>query len=127
MLNGYFNRRNNKMNLIKSQEFNKEIDGNKFIIKLEYGLREDKKNHVLKINIIQILDEKTGKKAEVYQDDITDVSHIPNIYGENKISLEEAAENIQGLVEDQIRMVINSKKNQRSMESLLDKLYEEGI
>lgn len=115
------------MNLIKSQEFNKEIDGNKFIVKLEYGMREDKKNHVLKINIIQILDEKTGKKAEVYQDDITDVSHIPNIYEENKISLEEAAENIQGLVENQIRMVINSKKNQQSMESLLDKLYEEGM
>ena len=127
MLNGYFNRRNNKMNLLKTQEFNKEIDGNKFIVKLEYGIREDKKNHVLKISITQILDEKTGRKAEVYQDDITDVSHIPNIYGENKISLEEAAENIQGLVEDQIRMVINSKKNQQSMESLLDKLYEEGL
>lgn len=115
------------MDLIKKQEFNKEVNGEDFIVTLEYGMKDDKSNHVLKVNIVHVLDKKTGKKATVYQDNIVDITHIPSVYEETNLSFEEALTNIKGTINNQINMIINSRKNQESMEKLIDELYKEGL
>lgn len=115
------------MEIIKKQEYNKIVNGESFIITLEYGMKEDKTNHSLKATITHILDTKTGKKAKVYQDDITDLTHIPNIYKESDIHLKDALWSIKNSINEQINMVINSEKNKESVENLMDELYEEGL
>lgn len=115
------------MEIIKRQEYNKVVNGESFIITLEYGMKEDKTNHSLKATITHILDTKTGKKAKVYQDDITDLTHIPNIYKESDIHLKDALWSIKNSINEQINMVINSEKNKESVENLMDELYEEGL
>ena len=115
------------MEIIKRQEYNKVVNGESFIITLEYGMREDKTNHSLKATITHILDTKTGKKAKVYQDDITDLTHVPNVYKESDIHLKDALWSIKNSINEQINMVINSEKNKESVENLMDELYEEGI
>ena len=115
------------MQIIKKQEYNKVVDGETFVITLEYGMKEDKTNHSLRATITHILDTKTGKKAKVYQDDITDLTHVPNVYTESNILMEDSLYNIKQCLNDQIRMVINSRKNKESVENLMDELYEEGI
>ena len=115
------------MEIIKRQEYNKVVNGESFIITLEYGMKEDKTNHSLKATITHILDTKTGKKAKVYQDDITDLTHVPNIYKESDIHLKDALWSIKNSINEQINMVINSEKNKESVENLMDELYEEGI
>ena len=115
------------MEIIKKQEYNKVVDGETFVITLEYGMREDKTNHTLKATITHILDTKTGQKAKVYQDDITDLTHIPNIYKESDIHLKDALWSIKNSINEQINMVINSEKNKESVENLMDELYEEGL
>ena len=115
------------MEIIKRQEYNKVVNGESFIITLEYGMKEDKTNHSLKATITHILDTKTGKKAKVYQDDITDLTHIPNVYKESDIHLKDALWSIKNSINEQINMVINSEKNKESVENLMDELYEEGI
>ena len=115
------------MEIIKRQEYNKVVNGESFIITLEYGMKEDKTNHSLKATITHILDTKTGKKAKVYQDDITDLTHVPNIYKESDIHLKDALWSIKNSINEQINMVINSEKNKESVENLMDELYEEGL
>ena len=115
------------MEIIKKQEYNKVVDGETFVITLEYGMREDKTNHSLKATITHILDTKTGKKAKVYQDDITDLTHVPNVYKESDIHLKDALWSIKNSINEQINMVINSEKNKESVENLMDELYEEGL
>ena len=115
------------MEIIKKQEYNKVVNGESFVITLEYGMKEDKTNHSLKATITHILDAKTGKKAKVYQDDITDLTHVPNIYKESDIHLKDALWSIKNSINEQINMVINSEKNKESVENLMDELYEEGI
>ena len=115
------------MEIIKRQEYNKVVNGESFIITLEYGMREDKTNHSLKATITHILDTKTGKKAKVYQDDITDLTHVPNVYKESDIHLKDALWSIKNSINEQINMVINSEKNKESVENLMDELYEEGL
>ena len=115
------------MEIIKRQEYNKVVNGESFIITLEYGMKEDKTNHSLKATITHILDTKTGKKAKVYQDDITDLTHVPNVYKESDIHLKDALWSIKNSINEQINMVINSEKNKESVENLMDELYEEGI
>lgn len=115
------------MEEIKKQEYNKVVEGQKFIITLEYGMKEDKSNHILTATITHILDEKTGKKAKVYQDEITDLTHVPNVYGDNNVHLDDALWSIKNSINEQIKMIINSKNNQESAIDLLDKLYEEGF
>ena len=115
------------MEIIKKQEYNKVVNGESFIITLEYGMKEDKTNHSLKATITHILDTKTGKKAKVYQDDITDLTHVPNIYKESDIHLKDALWSIKNSINEQINMVINSEKNKESVENLMDELYEEGL
>lgn len=115
------------MDIIKKQEYNKVVDGESFIITLEYGMKEDKTNHMLKVTITHILDVKTGRKAKVYQDDITDLTHVPNVYKDSDILLEDSLLDIKKCLNDQIKMIINSKKNRESVEMLMDKLYEEGL
>ena len=90
-------------------------------------MKEDKTNHSLKATITHILDTKTGKKAKVYQDDITDLTHVPNVYQDSDISMEDSLWEIKKCLNDQIEMVINSRKNKESVENLMDKLYEEGL
>lgn len=115
------------MEIIKKQEYNKVVDGETFVITLEYGMKEDKTNHSLKATITHILDTKTGKKAKVYQDDITDLTHVPNVYKESDIHLKDALWSIKNSINEQINMVINSEKNKESVENLMDELYEEGL
>ena len=115
------------MEIIKKQEYNKVVNGESFIITLEYGMKEDKTNHSLKATITHILDTKTGKKAKVYQDDITDLTHVPNVYKESDIHLKDALWSIKNSINEQINMVINSEKNKESVENLMDELYEEGL
>ena len=115
------------MEIIKKQEYNKVVDGETFVITLEYGMKEDKTNHALKATITHILDTKTGKKAKVYQDDITDLTHVPNVYKESDIHLKDALWSIKNSINEQINMVINSEKNKESVENLMDELYEEGL
>ena len=115
------------MEIIKRQEYNKVVNGESFIITLEYGMKEDKTNHSLKATITHILDTKTGKKAKVYQDDITDLTHVPNVYQDSDILMEDSLYNIKQCLNDQIKMVINSRKNRDSVEKLMDELYEEGL
>lgn len=115
------------MEELKRQEFNKEVKGESFIITLEYGMKEDKTNHILKLTITHVLDKVTGKKVKVFQDDITDLLHIPNVYKESNISMEDALQSIQTMVNEQIEMVINSKKNKESVENLLNELFKKGI
>lgn len=115
------------MEEIKKQEFNKTVEGQRFVITLEYGMKEDKSNHILKLSITHILDEDTGKKAKIIQDDITDLLHIPNVYKESDILMEDALQSIQSIVNEQIEMVINSKKNKESVENLLDELFKKGF
>lgn len=115
------------MEEIRKQEFNKTVEGQRFIITLEYGMKEDKSNHILKLSITHILDETTGKKAKIIQDDITDLLHIPNVYKESDVDLSIAMENIKSTINSQIEMVINSGKNQESTVQLIDKLFEDGI
>ena len=115
------------MEELKRQEFNKEVKGENFIISLEYGMKEDKTNHILKLTITHVLDDITGKKVKVLQDDITDLLHIPNVYKESDILMEDALQSIQTVVNEQIEMVINSKKNKESVENLLDELFKKGI
>ena len=113
--------------IIKKQEYNKVVDGETFVITLEYGMKEDKTNHALKATITHILDTKTGKKAKVYQDDITDLTHVPNVYQDSDILMKDSLWNIKKCLNDQIEMVINSRKNKESVENLMDELYEEGL
>ena len=115
------------MEIIKRQEYNKVVNGESFIITLEYGMKEDKTNHSLKATITHILDTKTGKKAKVYQDDITDLTHVPNVYKDSDIHLKDALWSIKNSINEQINMVINSEKNKESVENLMDELYEEGL
>ena len=115
------------MEIIKREEYNKLVNGESFIITLEYGMKEDKTNHSLKATITHILDTKTGKKAKVYQDDITDLTHVPNVYKESDIHLKDALWSIKNSINEQINMVINSEKNKESVENLMDELYEEGL
>ena len=115
------------MEIIKKQEYNKVVNGESFIITLEYGMKEDKTNHSLKATITHILDTKTGKKAKVYQDDITDLTHVPNVYQDSDIHLKDALWSIKNSINEQINMVINSEKNKESVENLMDELYEEGL
>ena len=115
------------MEIIKKQEYNKVVDGETFVITLEYGMREDKTNHALKATITHILDTKTGKKVKVYQDDITDLTHVPNVYTESNILMKDSLWEIKKCLNDQIEMVINSRKNKESVENLMDELYEEGL
>ena len=115
------------MDIIKKQEYNKVVDGEAFVITLEYGMREDKTNHTLKATITHILDTKTGKKAKVYQDDITDLTHVPNVYQDSDILMKDSLWEIKKCLNDQIEMVINSRKNKESVKNLMDKLYEEGL
>ena len=115
------------MEIIKRQEYNKVVDGETFVITLEYGMKEDKTNHSLRATITHILDTKTGKKAKVYQDDITDLTHVPNVYKESDIHLKDALWSIKNSINEQINMVINSEKNKESVENLMDELYEEGL
>ena len=115
------------MEIIKRQEYNKVVNGESFIITLEYGMKEDKTNHSLKATITHILYTKTGKKAKVYQDDITDLTHVPNVYKESDIHLKDALWSIKNSINEQINMVINSEKNKESVENLMDELYEEGL
>ena len=115
------------MEIIKKQEYNKVVNGESFIITLEYGMKEDKTNHSLKATITHILDTKTGKKAKVYQDDITDLTHVPNVYQDSDILIKDSLWEIKKCLNDQIEMVINSRKNKESVENLMDKLYEEGL
>lgn len=115
------------MEELKRQEFNKEVKGENFIISLEYGMKEDKTNHILKLTITHVLDDITGKKVKVLQDDITDLLHIPNVYKESNIAMDDALQSIQTVVNEQIEMVINSKKNKESVENLLDELFKKGI
>lgn len=115
------------MEEIKKQEFNKTVEGQSFIITLEYGMKEDKSNHILKLSITHILDKATGKKAKIIQDDITDLLHIPNVYKESDVLMEDALQSIQAIVNEQIEMVINSKKNKESVENLLDELFKKGF
>ena len=115
------------MEIIKKQEYNKVVNGESFVITLEYGMKEDKTNHSLRATITHILDTKTGKKAKVYQDDITDLTHVPNIYKESDIHLKDALWSIKNSINEQINMVINSEKNKESVENLMDELYEEGL
>lgn len=115
------------MEIIKRQEYSKVVNGESFIITLEYGMKEDKTNHSLRATITHILDAKTGKKAKVYQDDITDLTHVPNVYKESDILMKDSLWSIKQCLNDQIRMVINSRKNKESVENLMDELHEEGI
>ena len=115
------------MEIIKRQEYNKVVNGESFIITLEYGMKEDKTNHSLKATITHILDIKTGKKVKVYQDDITDLTHVPNVYQDSDIHLKDALWSIKNSINEQINMVINSEKNKESVENLMDELYEEGL
>ena len=115
------------MEIIKKQEYNKVVNGESFVITLEYGMKEDKTNHSLRATITHILDTKTGKKAKVYQDDITDLTHVPNVYKESDIHLKDALWSIKNSINEQINMVINSEKNKESVENLMDELYEEGL
>ena len=115
------------MEIIKKQEYNKVVNGESFIITLEYGMKEDKTNHSLRATITHILDTKTGKKAKVYQDDITDLTHVPNVYKESDIHLKDALWSIKNSINEQINMVINSEKNKESVENLMNELYEEGL
>ena len=115
------------MEIIKKQEYNKVVNGESFVITLEYGMKEDKTNHSLRATITHILDIKTGKKAKVYQDDITDLTHVPNVYKESDIHLKDALWSIKNSINEQINMVINSEKNKESVENLMDELYEEGL
>ena len=115
------------MEIIKKQELNKVVDGETFVITLEYGMKEDKTNHSLRATITHILDAKTGKKAKVYQDDITDLTHVPNVYQDSDILMKDSLWEIKKCLNDQIEMVINSRKNKESVENLMDELYEEGL
>ncbi|AWY02984.1 hypothetical protein [Staphylococcus phage VB-SauS-SA2] len=115
------------MEELKKQEFNKKVKGESFIITLEYGMKEDKTNHILKLTITHVLDKITGKKVKVLQDDITDLLHIPNVYKESDMLMEDALQSIQDTINEQIEMVINSKKNKESVENLLDELFKKGI
>ena len=115
------------MEIIKKQEYNKVVNGESFIITLEYGMKEDKTNHSLRATITHILDTKTGKKAKVYQDDITDLTHVPNVYQDSDILMKDSLWSIKKCLNDQIEMVINSRKNKESVENLMDELYEEGL
>ena len=115
------------MEIIKKQEYNKVVNEESFVITLEYGMKEDKTNHSLRATITHILDTKTGKKVKVYQDDITDLTHVPNVYQDSDILMKDSLLEIKKCLNDQIEMVINSRKNKESVENLMDKLYEEGL
>src|SRR5699024_6791894 len=113
--------------IIKRQENNKLVNSKTFIITLEYGMKEYKTNHNLKATITHIKDTKKVKKKKVYKDDITDLTHVPNVYQDSDILMKDSLWEIKKCLNDQIEMVINSRKNKESVENLMDKLYEEGL
>ncbi len=109
------------MKLIKEIEYQREYENQLFFVKLEYGMRDDQTNHMLKMTIWHVLDKKTGKKTIVAQDDLIDVTSYPNIYEPKKYNKNDI-QNIKYHVNERIATIVQSKNVQDYFVSKLEEM-----
>ena len=113
------------MDLIKHIEYNKEYEGEMFLIELDYGMKEDKTNHVLNLKIWHITDKVKGIKHIALQDNIIDITSKPNIYQPVTDAYIDNLEEIKSFINQQISQIVESNNVKTQFIGILEKLEGE--
>lgn len=114
------------MELIKEIEFYKRLEGDLYKVVIKYGLSDDKTNHQMFMSVYQVLNETTMKLDKVFQDEVTDLIGIDNVYKvPDELVMTDFRKKVNRELESLVASKNAAKKNIETVEFLMESLKED--